>query len=520
MSRLRNPRDDGRRDGPDVPQRRGSDGSSMPLRQRVVRGGMWVFAIRMVERVLNFGSLMVLARILAPEDFGVMAIGLIAIETLELFSDPGFKQALVQRAGDIDEFLDTAWTVGIGRGFLLGAILLAVAPLVGAFFASTEAVVLLRVLAISPVVKGFTNSYIVFFARELEFDKGFYLHSGGAVVQALVAVVVALGGGGIWALVAGLLAGNSARVVLSFLLIERSPRLRFSSPHFDELFAFGRWILGSRIVVFLSTQGDDLLVGKLLGTEPLGFYRLAYRISNAPATEIAHLISTVTFPAYAKLQNDVSRLRRAFLQTFELTTVVSFLVGGLILVFADDLVGLVLGPQWAVAVPLVRVLAVYGVMRSMGASFGPVFQALGRPDLSTKIQIFNLAVMLGAIYPMMLRWGTVGAAAAVTAASLASAPINFWLILRETGCRPMQVLSPVLRSVLFLGVSLGSVAVLAWSEPATRSPLAVVLLVLLACAVYSSLSLAYWKTRRSELWQFVADATARAFGVGRGSRER
>jgi lipopolysaccharide exporter len=481
---------------------------------------MWVFAIRMVERALNFGSLMVIARILAPEDFGVMAIGLIAIETLELFSDPGFKQALVQRTGDIDDYLDTAWTVGIGRGFLLGALLVAVSPLVGRFFASTEAAVLLRVLAISPVLKGFTNSHIVFFARELEFDKGFYLHSGGAVAQALVAVVVALGGGGIWALVAGLLAGNAARVVLSFVLIEGSPRLRFSSAHFGELFAFGRWILGSKVVVFLSTQGDDLLVGKLLGTEPLGYYRLAYRISNAPATEIAHLISTVTFPAYAKLQGDLSRLRRAFLQTFELTTVVSFLVGGLILVFADDLVGLVLGPQWAVAVPLVRVLAVYGVMRSMGASFGPVFQAIGRPDLSTKIQIFNLAVMLAAIYPMMSRWGTVGAAGAVTAASLASAPINFWLILRATGCRRMQVLSPVLRSVLFLSLSVGAVAVLTWSRPSTDSPVAVVLLVLLACAVYGGLSLVYWKRRRSEMWQFVVEATRRPFGTDRGSRER
>jgi O-antigen/teichoic acid export membrane protein len=486
--------------------------SPPPLGGRVVRGGMWIFAARLASRLLGLVSLMILARALAPQDFGLMAIGLIVIETLELFSETGFEAALVQRKELAREYVDTAWTVSIGRGLVLGGLLALCAPLVASFFSDPEVVPLLRVMALSPVIKGFANSYVVSFARDLEFEKRFALLGGGAAIQALVAIAVALVVPSVWALVAGLLAGNLGRVALSFVLTRRRPRLVFSRERFRELFSFGRWILGSKIVVFLSTQGDDVVVGKLLGTDALGYYRVAYRISNLPATELAQVVSTAAFPAFAKLQDDLDRLRRAFLRTFELSTVMSFLFGGLILVFADVLVQLVLGDKWLAAVPLVRILSVYGIMRSMGASFGPVFKAIGRPDLGTRIQVFNLLVFAAAIFPMTLRWGLIGAAGAVVAASLASAPINFAYVMRMTGCPASGFVPTLIRAPVYGLISLGAAAAVRflWLDGLAWPWL--IVLATAASLLYGALWVITWRLGRSEMWDFVRDGIAGVLG--------
>jgi lipopolysaccharide exporter len=478
-------------------------GAPPSLRSRVLRGGMWIFAARFTSRVLGLASLMILARVLVPDDFGLMGIGLIVIETLELFSETGFEQALVQRKGQIEEFVDTAWTVTILRGFLLGGFVLLVAPVIGLFFDDDRVAGMLQVLALSPVVKGFANAHVVSFARDLEFDKRFLLNGGGALIQATVAVTIAVLAPSVWALVFGLLAGNLGRVILSFLLTDKRPRLSYSGARFRTLFSYGRWILGSKVLMFLSTQGDDILVGKLLGADVLGYYRLSYRISNMPATELATIVSTAVFPAFAKVQDDFARLRRAFLQTFELTTVVSFLFGGLILVLADVLVSIVLGEKWISIVPLVRILCIYGMMRSMGASYGSVFQALGRPDLITKIQLFNLAVLAAVIFPMTMRWGVVGVAGAVVAASAGAAPVNIWLILKVTETPAARLANPVVRAVFYLVVCLGSPAAVRFFLAGDGSPTWAVVAAVSGGLLYLTLWARHWRNSRSEIWGIV-----------------
>jgi O-antigen/teichoic acid export membrane protein len=469
----------------------------------VLRGGVWIFAARLASRLLGLASLMILARLLVPEDFGLMGIGLIVIETLELFSETGFEQAMVQRRDRIEKYVDTTWTVNILRGFALGGLVLLMAPVIGLFFDDQRVTGLLQVLALSPVVKGFANAHVVSFARELEFDKSFLLNGGGALVQAAVAVILAAIDPSVWALVFGLLAGNLARVVLSFLLTASRPRLSYSGERFRALFSFGRWILGSKIVVFLSTQGDDIIVGKLLGTDALGYYRVSYRVSNLPATELATAVSTVIFPAFAKVQEDLGRLRKAFCETFELITAVSFLLGGLILVLADLLVPLLFGEKWTPIVPLVQILSVYGIMRSMGSPFGPVFQAIGRPDLMTKIQLFNLAVLAAVIFPMTFRWGVVGTAAAVVAASVAVAPFNFWLILRVTGTPTSRLLAPVVRAASYLALCLGTTSMsrLLCTEDASRIWVGAAV----ACGgvLYLALWALHWRKAGSEIWELL-----------------
>jgi len=201
--------------------------------------------------------------------------------------------------------------------------------------------------------------------------------------------------------------------LVSYLVHPYRPRLSKYLGKAKELFAFGKWIMGSSILIFLITQGDDIFVGKLLGTTALGFYQMAYRISNIPATEITHVISQVTFPAYSKLQDNIPRLREVYLKVLQLTAFLSFPVAGLIFILAPDFTKIFLGEKWMPMVPAMMVLALWGLIRSIGATTGPLFQGVGRPNILAKLAVIQLLMMIVIIYPLTNKYGILGTAIAI-----------------------------------------------------------------------------------------------------------
>lgn len=378
------------------------------LSQRVVRGGAWVFALRTVNRGLGLVRLIILARILAPADFGLMGIALLAMATLETFSQTGFDAALIQKKEDVESYLNSAWTIIIVRGIVLFVILYLIAPYVAIFFKSPEAKPIIQVIGFSILFQAFTNVGIIYFQKELEFNKQFIYQLSATLADFIVTVSTALILRSVWALVFGLLAGNFVRFIASYLIHPYRPHLSSDWGKAKELFGFGKWILGSSILIFLITQGDDIFVGKLLGVAALGFYQLAYRISNMPATEITHVISQVTFPAYSKMQGDIPRLREAYLKVLQLTAFLSFPIAGLIFVLAPDFTKIFLGEKWMPMVPAMQVLVFAGLVRSIAATAGPIFHAVGTPKIDTKLQIIRLSVLAVLIYPFSNKWGITG----------------------------------------------------------------------------------------------------------------
>jgi PST family polysaccharide transporter/lipopolysaccharide exporter len=156
---------------------------------------------------------------------------------------------------------------------------------------------------------------------------------------------------------------------------------------------------------------------------------MAYRFSNAPATEVTHIISQVSFPAYSKVQDDLSKLREGFFRTLQVTTFVSFPMAVGILVVAPTFVRAFFGSKWLPMVAAMQILAVYGASRSFGATFGPLFQAVGRPDISTKLQVLNLVVLAVLIYPLTAQFGMTGTALAVLGVTIVT-PVPIYLVMR------------------------------------------------------------------------------------------
>ena len=309
------------------------------------------------------------------------------------------------------------------------------APYAANFFNAPEALYIIRVIGLAILFQAFTNISIIYFQKELEFNKQFIYQLSGTLAD-FIAVSAVLVLRNTWALVFGLLAGYVTRFIVSYLIHPYRPRLSFNFNKTKDLFNFGKWVLGSSILVFLITQGDDLLVAKLLGVTMLGFYQIAYRISNMPATEIAHVISQVTFPVYSKLQDNISQLRDTFLKVLLVTAFLSFSLTGLIFILAKDFTSLFLGEKWMPIVPAIQILAFAGLARAIAASSGYIFYAVGKPKIDTAFQIVRLSVLVVLIYPLTTRWGITGASTAVFLSILVSS-IGFSLMaIRLVECKP------------------------------------------------------------------------------------
>lgn len=427
------------------------------LSQRAVRSGFWVFSLRIVQQLFSLARLVILARILAPHDFGLLGIALLTMATLETFSQTGFQAALIQKKEDIKSHLDAAWTVLILRGFILFVILYLIAPYAATFFNAPEAKPIIQVIGFAILLQAFTNIGVIYFQKELEFNKEFIYQFAGTLADFIVAVSAVLILRNVWALVFGLLAGNFARFVVSYLIHPYRPHLSRDLGKAKELFGFGKWILGSSILVFLITQGDDIFVGKLLGATALGFYQLAYRISNMPATEITHVISQVTFPAYSKLQDNIPKLREAYLKVLLVTAFLSFPIAGLIFVLAPDFTKIFLGEKWMPMVPAMQVLVLAGLIRSIMATTGPVFEAVGKPEIATKWQVVRLIALGASIYPLTSLWEILGASVAVFLSNLTSAVGFILMVLKITSCKRgewIKAMSFPLIAVLFMALSM------------------------------------------------------------------
>ena len=404
------------------------------LSKKVVRGGVWLFTLRITNRGLGFIRTIILARLLAPGDFGILGIAMLAASTLDAFSQTGFQSALIQKKDDVRAYLDVAWTALVIRGVLLFSVLFVTAPLIAKFFNSTQAELVIMVIAVNMLITGFGNIGIVFFQKELEFNKQFTYEFSATIVDLIVSISLAFILRNVWALVWGGMAKNITRFFLSYILHSYRPRIRFDKEKFRDLFGFGIWISGSTILIFLITQGDDIFVGKMLGVTALGFYQMAYLLSNLPSTEIADVISRVTFPAYSRLQDDLVKLREAYLKVLQVTAYVSIPLAGGILILSYEFTQIFMGEKWLPMVPAIQILALAGLIGSISATTRPIFHGIGKPKIDMIWQIIRLLVLVAVIYPLTIRWDISGAAVAVLISTFASAIGFNVMAVRMTKC--------------------------------------------------------------------------------------
>lgn len=425
------------------------------LSHRVLKGSFWILSIRIIGKILSFARIVILARILSPNDFGLMGIAMLTLMALETFSLTGLGTALVQKKGDFESYLDSTWTVNMLRGIILFGIVYIIAPFTAAFFKEPSATLIIRVMGVSMLITGFTSMGITCLRKELEFNKLFIYHLTSALADFIVAVSIAFALKNVWALVFGKIAGSFAGMVTSYLIHPYRPRISIEREKAGELFTYGRWILGTSMLFFLLNQGGDILVGRLLGATMLGFYTMAMRIPNLIATEITSPLISVTFPAFSKIQSYTSDLKRAYLKVLQVTAFIALPLMGLIIVLAFDFTKLILGEKWMPIVPAMQVLACWASVYAINSTIWPLFRGIGRPDLETKLRFASLILLVLLIIPFTSRWGMLGTALAVFINVTILSPVIFIKIMKILECQAREILKKIVLPLISVSIMAG-----------------------------------------------------------------
>ncbi len=398
------------------------------LTGKVLSGGLWLFVGRGIYRLFSVLKLVILARILSPDDFGLFGIALLSLSVLDIFSKLGFQEKLIQELEDIEKDINTVWTLSIIRGFLLGFILFFTAPFIGVFFKNKAAVGVVRLMALSPTISGFLNPRVVYFSKRLEFKKQMLYDISGVAVEFVVAVILALVYRNVMALIIGNISGNFLRLILSFILFDSNLKVQIVKESFSKIFGFGKWVWASSIIVFLNTEGDDIFVGKVLGSTMLGFYQMAYKISMLVLTDVTDVIKKIVYPVFSKLQLDKTSLSKWFYSSFYFNVLMVIPFSLTMFFFTDDIVRLVLGDKWLPLSSTLKILSLAGGVRSIFSISGSLFYARNKPGVDAFVLIIGLFVLGVCIYPLAIRYGIYGVSWAVLLSMLVSGVVYFiWL---------------------------------------------------------------------------------------------
>ena len=394
--------------------------------RQAIKGVSWMGALRVSTRAIAFVKIAILARLLTPEQFGIFGVAAIVLAFLEILTETGVNIFFIQEEGKLKDYLNTAWVVSIVRGILISLVLLLGAPIIASFFKSPEAKSLILFIAIVPFIKGFINPAIVKYQKELKFNKEFLLRFCTFFVDALVAVLFALVTKEAVSLIWGFIAGGILEVVLSFIIFKPTPRLTFEYDKLKRVINRGKWITGAGVFKYFFEQGDDIVVGRLLNTNFLGLYQMAYKISTLPITEVAEVFVKVTFPVYVKISEDTKRLKRAFLKTTATVTLLVMPIGLILFFFPTEVILFVLGQNWLPAVPVLKILSIFGTISAISNSSHSLFIAVKKQEYVTAITFVSIFAMALFIIPLVGAYGIVGAGIAATIGLVASLPFTIY----------------------------------------------------------------------------------------------
>jgi len=461
------------------------------LGNRALHAMVWTMGSVGIQRTVSYIRIIALAHLLSPLDFGIMGLGLITLSALQSLSVPGFLEALLQKKGEIEEYLDTLWTITLTRSLIISGILALGAPVLSNLFGSPDARFVMQVLAGAELIRGLANPATIFFDKNLEFHKKSFINIAPTVAEVVAAIAAAVIFRNVWALVIGLFVHNIVLVAASYWSHPYRPKLSWKKHQAKELFGFGRWVYFTRVLTSVANQADSMVLVRLLGPVSLGFYQMAQRTSLVPLQELRRGVSVVAFPVYAKVQDNLVKLRRAFMGSLEAVATISIPMAISVVVMAPDFVSVVLGEKWLPAVPAIQILAVAGALNSLTGASSSLFMGSGRPWLNFHTILLRTVMLLVLVVPLTRWYGIAGASYAAlfgTAVGLAYSLYHSNTLLRIPVSEVVRTIIPVFSTSI-------AVAIITLSARIFLAPIGLPMLLLVAflvLVVYSGVLVALW----------------------------
>lgn len=429
--------------------------SSANIGRKMAKGAAWMVGMRFAMRGIGLVSTLILARLLVPADFGLVALATLLFGVLLIFGEFGFDNYLIKHQDADRSYYDTVWTLTIIRGLLLAITLAVGAPLAVDFFNEPRLQAILYCLAGIALLMSLNNVGVVDFRKEMTFGREFTYTIAPKIGSFLVTVVCAILWRDYWALVVGIAANHAFRLVISFTMHSYRPRL--SLLRLREVIGFSVWLLLNNIFYYVNMRSGEFVIGRMLGAGSVGVFSVAFEVSNMPTSELVAPIRRAIFPGYARMAVRPESLRDGFIDVWSLILLVVAPMAFGIYLTADYLVALALGPKWLHAVPLIKILALYGFFSTLSSNAGPVFLALGRPSIITFIAGFHMVLKIPALVWAISVAGTTGAAWASTIVAALASILTMVSIIRVLNLSVRGMLAASWRTAVAAAVMAGVV---------------------------------------------------------------
>jgi PST family polysaccharide transporter len=407
----------------------------------------WVSISQVGRQVLQLAVTAVLARLLVPDDFGLMSVTLVVVGILGLVRDLGTGVTIVQVPTLTPRLVSTLFWANVALGIAAVAGVAVLAPGIAALFGEPRLREIVTVSAFAFSISSLSIVQQALLERAMRFRAVATVEIVSVVTGGFVAVLAALAGWGVWSLVAQALATAAVSSVLYTIAGEWRPTLAFSATDLRSVARFGLGVTGFNVFNYIARNADYVLIGAALGAGPLGQYTLAYRVMLYPLQAVSAVISRATFPVFARLQADDAGLRRLYLRAVSMIALIAFPMVFGVMATSDRLVAVLFGPAWTDAGRVLAILAPIGLVQVIATTVGPLYQAKGRASLMLGWGVVS-GIATVVAFAIGLGWGIVGVAAAYLVVTIVLAYPGLAVPYRLIGLTVPAMLRVIVRPAL------------------------------------------------------------------------
>ncbi len=428
------------------------------LKKETAKGVAWSGIDKIANGGIQFLANIVLARMLTPKDFGLLAIIAIFVQISQTFIDSGFGNALIQKKDRSQTDYSTVFFFNLALSFGFYVILFFCAPLIADFFDNEKLTSLTRVVGLNLIIGALVSVHKTRLTVQLRFKIQAVISLISSCVSAIVAIWMAYRGYGVWSLVALTITSISVQMVLIYILIKWRPSLEFSKTAFRSLFSYSSKLLGASLIHLLYRNIYPIIIGKKFSPVELGYFNRADTFAMYPPYMIGSVISRVAFPIFSRIQDDNARLRNAYSKYIVFASLIIFpiLIG--LLVLAEPLTLLILKEKWLPMVPMLQILCIDWMTDHLCTINLNVLYVKGRSDLAFKLEIIKKSLALG-IFFVSLYWGIIGVCWGRVVYSCCAVYLNSFYTKQLIGISLFQQLKDIFAPLLY-AVCMGAVV---WS---------------------------------------------------------
>ncbi|MBU1118726.1 lipopolysaccharide biosynthesis protein [Patescibacteria group bacterium] len=427
------------------------------LKTTVAKSYFWVGIAHLIQKSAIVISGIILARILNPNDFGLIAIATTIIAFVGILGNLGIKDALIFQREKIKIAADTVFYINVILGLLYTSLTFFLAPYLADFFKSPESKLVIQVLSFQFILHYLGLTSLALLQKKFKFFWISVTTVVSSISSILITVVLALNNFHVWSLVIGNLSGVLINTILFFILSPWKPSQTFDKKVFSQIFNYGKHLIKSDIFLTAIDQGDKFVLGRMKGSVDLGYYTLSYNLANLPALSISAVVQQVSFPAFSKIRNDIKVLRSAYYKNIQFIALLAIPISVGMIILAPEITKYVFGEKWLPMIPALQIISVYGCLRSITWVVHDVIKAVGKTKLFSRIILFQLLLMAIIIYPLTKSYGMQGTALALTLPVIVQFFISLYYgskIIEEGIKKSLMLLIRISFPSIIMGISL------------------------------------------------------------------